>query len=452
MVSNSPDLVDVEFALYKKYQVTHHGDKPGEVTPGQFRRFLIDTPLPHVPAHSAPPGAAPPCGLGSFHQQYWLDGVLIAVGVLDVLPRCLSSKYFFWDPDLRGLSLGKLAALKEIEWVREASQYCPGLRYYYMGYYIHSCPKMRYKAEYVPSDLLCHRRMCWVPHARIQHALRDKEAVVISQVPGALASLDPARYRTEHTQPLPEPNQVSLEALLSTQLWLDGVRGADGKRRQAVVPLRVLLPSLLNANKQWAVALQQQLARWHAVVGPVAQLLLYIMPSSKSDGPFQRGAAEDEEPDSEEDEEEEGGGAAQQEQASEQLQPRPQAPADRHNKSQQGAGSRGGAEASGGGSDISVEGGDVSGGGDDVSDMSVEPAGAGMSHGQQQQQDREGDAKSDAPGDCEHSGQSKAMAVDSAHAAAAAAGAVGAAVGSRCDAAAGTGASLKRCRSPPQQR
>ncbi len=25
-------------------------------------------------------------------------GVLVAVGVVDVLPRCLSSKYLFWDP------------------------------------------------------------------------------------------------------------------------------------------------------------------------------------------------------------------------------------------------------------------------------------------------------------------------------------------------------------------
>ena len=32
-------------------------------------------------------GITPSCGYGSFHQQYWLDGKLIAVGVVDVLPR-----------------------------------------------------------------------------------------------------------------------------------------------------------------------------------------------------------------------------------------------------------------------------------------------------------------------------------------------------------------------------
>ena len=58
-------------------------------------------------------------------------GVLVAVAVLDVLPRCLSSKYVFWDPDLAHLSLGKLTALREIAWVQAAARACPRLHYYY---------------------------------------------------------------------------------------------------------------------------------------------------------------------------------------------------------------------------------------------------------------------------------------------------------------------------------
>jgi arginine-tRNA-protein transferase len=118
-----------------------------------------------------------------FHFLYLLialcsTGKLVAVGVVDVLPRCLSSVYFFWDPDSAALSLGKLSALKEIEWVqqtarrqerilRERADSSKGhvelqdsatachLRYYYMGFYIHTCHKMRYKAGFQPSDLLC---------------------------------------------------------------------------------------------------------------------------------------------------------------------------------------------------------------------------------------------------------------------------------------------------------
>ena len=63
--------------------------------------------------------------------------MLVAVGVVDILPSCLSSKYFFWDPDLAHLSLGRLSALKEIQWIAAAHTVCPSFRYYYMGYYIH---------------------------------------------------------------------------------------------------------------------------------------------------------------------------------------------------------------------------------------------------------------------------------------------------------------------------
>jgi len=71
--------------------------------------------------------------------------VLIAVAVVDILPGSLSSKYFFWDPGHAWLSPGRLSALLEIEWVRAAGAACPGLRYYMMGFYIATCPKMSYK-------------------------------------------------------------------------------------------------------------------------------------------------------------------------------------------------------------------------------------------------------------------------------------------------------------------
>ncbi|GFH26334.1 arginyl-tRNA--protein transferase 1, partial [Haematococcus lacustris] len=80
---------------------------------------------------------------------------LVAVGVVDVLPRCLSGVYLFWDKAWAALAPGQWTALEEICWVQEASRRCPSLQYYYMGYYIHTCPRMRYKADYQPADLLC---------------------------------------------------------------------------------------------------------------------------------------------------------------------------------------------------------------------------------------------------------------------------------------------------------
>jgi arginine-tRNA-protein transferase len=141
-----------EFALYQKYQTKVHKEKT--VTESSYIRFLVDTPIIFVPPKSGD-DAVPPCGFGSFHQQYRIDGKLVAVGVVDILPKCLSSKYLFWDPDLAFLSLGKYTALKEIDWVKTAQEHCPSFQYYYLGYYIHSCNKMRYKAAYRPSELLC---------------------------------------------------------------------------------------------------------------------------------------------------------------------------------------------------------------------------------------------------------------------------------------------------------
>lgn len=50
-------------------------------------------------------------GYGSFHQQYILDGKIICVGVIDILPSLVSSKYLYYDPEYDFLSLGTYSAL-----------------------------------------------------------------------------------------------------------------------------------------------------------------------------------------------------------------------------------------------------------------------------------------------------------------------------------------------------
>ncbi|KAI3988908.1 hypothetical protein MKX01_016479 [Papaver californicum] len=167
-----------EYDLYRRYQIKVHNDKPEEVKESSYRRFLIDSPIVFVPPSGN--SSVPPCGFGSFHQQYLIDGRLVAVGVVDILPRCLSSKYLFWDPDLAFLSLGKYSALQEISWVKETQADCPSLQYYYLGYYIHSCNKMRYKAAYHPSELLCPLRYEWVSFYNARPLLDRKPYVVLS--------------------------------------------------------------------------------------------------------------------------------------------------------------------------------------------------------------------------------------------------------------------------------
>jgi arginine-tRNA-protein transferase len=40
--------------------------------------------------------------------MYRLDGELIAMGVIDILPACISSVYFIYDPRHEKFSLGKV--------------------------------------------------------------------------------------------------------------------------------------------------------------------------------------------------------------------------------------------------------------------------------------------------------------------------------------------------------
>ncbi|XP_047618665.1 arginyl-tRNA--protein transferase 1 isoform X3 [Phacochoerus africanus] len=146
------------YQVYKRYQMVIHKDPPDKPTVSQFTRFLCSSPLE---AETSPNG--PDCGYGSFHQQYWLDGKIIAVGVIDVLPHCVSSVYLYYDPDYSFLSLGVYSALREIAFTRHLHEKTSQLSYYYMGFYIHSCPKMKYKGQYRPSDLLCPETYVWVP-------------------------------------------------------------------------------------------------------------------------------------------------------------------------------------------------------------------------------------------------------------------------------------------------
>lgn len=143
IVLDSSASTKEKFELYKKYQVQVHNDKEDDVSERQFKRFLCDNPF----IDTTEPSDANP--RGHFHQLYYWEEKLFAIGVIDILPRCVSSVYFIWDPSWAKWSLGKIGSLYEIVLAEKLR-----LPYYYMGYYIHDCPKMKYKGLYRPSYLL----------------------------------------------------------------------------------------------------------------------------------------------------------------------------------------------------------------------------------------------------------------------------------------------------------
>ncbi|KAI5456339.1 arginine-tRNA-protein transferase [Mariannaea sp. PMI_226] len=164
------EFTEEKFAVYKNYQVVVHHDEPEEVTESGFKRFLCDSPL--RPGHLVDPSGHIRL-LGSYHQCYRLDGKLVAIGVLDLLPDCVSSVYFMYHESIHGFAPGKLGALHEISLAKEL-----GYNWWYPGYYIHSCPKMKYKIDFSPQYILDPVSLEWNALDREMLDLLDKKPFV----------------------------------------------------------------------------------------------------------------------------------------------------------------------------------------------------------------------------------------------------------------------------------
>jgi arginyl-tRNA--protein-N-Asp/Glu arginylyltransferase len=168
------------FELFIKYQTKIHNDPPEKLSVSSYKNFLVDSPLLFSECNLDQVD-----GFGSFHQKYYLDDKLIAVAVLDILPLCVSSVYFFYDPDYSFLSLGNYSALREISLTTRLNS--QDLKYYYMGYYIHDCQKMKYKIGYRPSELLCPNTFKWVSYEMALPLINKQLSTALSDGNGPLA-------------------------------------------------------------------------------------------------------------------------------------------------------------------------------------------------------------------------------------------------------------------------
>ncbi len=128
-----PKFSDEYYALYQNYINTRHAG--GDMYPPSKEQFTSFLCQPN-----------PACR--SYFVCFRAAEKLIAVAVVDVLPKGVSAIYTFFDPQYSIRSLGQLAVLWQISWAKKQS-----LSYVYLGYWIKNCQKMSYKADYQPLEV-----------------------------------------------------------------------------------------------------------------------------------------------------------------------------------------------------------------------------------------------------------------------------------------------------------
>lgn len=77
------------------------------------------------------------------------DGPLIAAALVDVLKDGLSMVYSFFAPEYASRGMGNYIILDHIAYAQEL-----GLDYAYLGYWVQNSPKMGYKADFRPIEIL----------------------------------------------------------------------------------------------------------------------------------------------------------------------------------------------------------------------------------------------------------------------------------------------------------
>ena len=69
--------------------------------------------------YTSTPSPSLPTQYGTHHQLYRIDGELVAMSVLDILPNCVSGVYFMYSNKWEHCQLGKLSVLREAALARE---------------------------------------------------------------------------------------------------------------------------------------------------------------------------------------------------------------------------------------------------------------------------------------------------------------------------------------------
>ena len=139
-------FIQEAYELYNSYHIAKH-DKPKK-SRYSYCEHVVNSPMRNQYSKGGP------IEYGTYHQLYRLDGKLVAVGVIDIIPNGVISIYMWYDmsKDVSKYSFGVYSALKEIEYAQKLREKDPNIRYYYMQGWNGNNHKLAYKSNYEPEE------------------------------------------------------------------------------------------------------------------------------------------------------------------------------------------------------------------------------------------------------------------------------------------------------------
>ena len=135
------------FDLYNAYHIEKH-DKPLK-SMFSYAEHIVNSPVRQQTVDGVE--------CGTFHQLYRLDGKLVAIGIIDVVPKGIVSIYMWYNVSkaVSKYSFGVYSALKELELVCKYHERNPNMRYYYLQGWNRLNKKLAYKSNYGPGYFYC---------------------------------------------------------------------------------------------------------------------------------------------------------------------------------------------------------------------------------------------------------------------------------------------------------